>query len=116
MEVRLSSVGKIKNIAKHVADNSKNNRILSLCYLLWVHQQCNISLASKISKYPDPRDYDLLVSTGEQVSITLLSLALKELGVDCVAYTGWQAGISNIKKAHECRIKKILILVRLKMI
>ena len=36
----------------------------------------------------DPKDYDLLVSSGEQVSISLLSMAIKGLGYDSVAYTG----------------------------
>ncbi len=78
-----------------------------MCYLLWVKTDQLISLANKISKHPDPRDYDLLVSTGEQVSIALLSLALKELGVDCVAYTGWQAGIKTSRKHMSARIKDI---------
>ena len=66
-----------------------------------------VSLAKKCSKNPDLRDYDLLVSSGEQVSISLLSMALKDLGVDSVAYTGWQAGIKTNNSYSSARIINI---------
>jgi aspartate kinase len=62
-----------------------------------------ISLANKISKAPDPREYAVLVSTGEQVSMSLLSLALNNRNIKARSYTGTQAKIhtcSNYKKAR----------------
>ncbi len=58
-------------------------------------------------KNPDGKDYDLLVSSGEQVSISLLSMAIKELGQDSVAYTGWQAGIKTNNAHTSARITQI---------
>lgn len=53
------------------------------------------------------RDYDLLVSSGEQVSISLLSMSIKDLGRDSVAYTGWQAGIRTNNSHSSARIVDI---------
>ena len=58
-------------------------------------------------KNPDPKDYDLLVSSGEQVSISLLSMSIKDLGRDSVAYTGWQAGIKTNSAHASARILDI---------
>ena len=53
------------------------------------------------------RDYDLLVSSGEQVSISLLSMSIKDLGRDSVAYTGWQAGIRTNNSHSSARFVDI---------
>jgi len=52
-----------------------------------------ISMAKEISLYPNKREMDLLISTGEVVSISLLSLILQEMGENSIALTGTQAGI-----------------------
>ena len=52
-----------------------------------------IALAGSISEAPSPREMDVLVSTGEQVTIALLSMALQKLGVDARSYTGAQVRI-----------------------
>ncbi|WJE17130.1 aspartate kinase [Halobacillus sp. ACCC02827] len=66
-----------------------------------------LSLAKELTNRPDPRDMDLLLATGEQVSCSLLSLALKEKGVDAVALTGPQAGIQTEHAYGKARITKI---------
>ena len=52
-----------------------------------------IRLAQSIAATPDPRELDLLLSTGELVSCTLMAMALRELGADAVSMNGAQAGI-----------------------
>ena len=65
----VSSASKIKNIAKIVEESSQNRIYRLVCDGQTTDQL--VSLAQKCSKNPDPKDYDLLVSSGEQVSISL---------------------------------------------
>ena len=66
-----------------------------------------IGLAKDISANPDPREMDVLVSTGEQVTIALLSMALQKGGVDARSFTGWQAGIHTDSVHTKARIEDI---------
>jgi aspartate kinase len=54
-----------------------------------------ISLAKQISKNPDKRELDALMSTGEMMSCALLSMAIKEKGYDAVSYTAYQIGVKT---------------------
>src|SRR5690606_18228578 len=54
-----------------------------------------LSLAKSVSKYPNKREVDLLISTGEMVSAALLAMMLQEKGNHAIALTGFQAGIST---------------------
>jgi len=103
----VSSASKIKNIAKKIVEESSQNRIIVVLSAMGKTTDQLVSLAQKCSKNPDPKDYDLLVSSGEQVSISLLSMAIKELGHDSVAYTGWQAGIKTNNAHTSARITQI---------
>ena len=66
-----------------------------------------IELASAIQKRPDPREFDVLVSTGEQITIALLSMALKEMGCPACSYTGSQVHILTDNAHNKARIKKV---------
>ena len=66
-----------------------------------------IRLAQTIAPEPDPRELDLLLSTGELVSCTLVSLALRNLGYDAVSLTGSQAGIHTDTMYGKARIHRI---------
>ena len=103
----VSSASKIKNIAKKIVDESSQNKIVVVLSAMGKTTDQLVSLAQKCSKNPDPKDYDLLVSSGEQVSVSLLSMAIKELGYDSVAYTGWQAGIKTNNAHTSARITQI---------
>jgi aspartate kinase len=73
----VATVKKIKDIAKKVAREADSNRIVIVLSAMGKTTDHLASLANKCSKNPDLRDYDLLVSSGEQISISLLSMALK---------------------------------------
>ena len=103
----VATVKKIKDIAKKVAREADSNRIVIVLSAMGKTTDHLASLANKCSKNPDLRDYDLLVSSGEQISISLLSMALKDLGKDSVAYTGWQAGIKTNNAHGSARILDI---------
>ena len=66
-----------------------------------------IGLANEISDAPDPREMDVLVSTGEQVTIALLAMALKERGQDARSYTGGQVRILTDDSHTKARIQEI---------
>ncbi|MDJ0807435.1 MAG: aspartate kinase [Gammaproteobacteria bacterium] len=66
-----------------------------------------IALAGEIDGNPDPREMDVLVSTGEQVTIALLSLALQKLGSPARSYTGGQVHILTDSAHSKARIQDI---------
>ncbi|WP_237065908.1 aspartate kinase [Microbulbifer guangxiensis] len=66
-----------------------------------------IDLAYQIQERPDPRELDVLVSTGEQVTIALLSMALKKRGYDACSYTGGQVKILTDNAHTKARIQQI---------
>ncbi len=66
-----------------------------------------LSLANEISPRPIPREIDVLVSTGEQVTTALLCMALAELGQEARSYTGSQAGIKTDDSHNKARITNI---------
>jgi aspartate kinase len=66
-----------------------------------------IGLAGEIQTQPDPREMDVLVSTGEQVTIALLCMALKESGCDARSYTGGQVKIRTDSSHMKARIQEI---------
>ncbi len=66
-----------------------------------------LSLANEISARPIPREIDVLVSTGEQVTTALLCMALAELGQEARSYTGSQAGIKTDDSHNKARITNI---------
>lgn len=66
-----------------------------------------IALASQIQERPDPRELDVLISTGEQVTIALLTMALKKRGYDACSYTGGQIKILTDNAHTKARIQRI---------
>ena len=66
-----------------------------------------IDLAKQIHEEPSPREMDMLVSTGEQVTIALLAMALEQQGVPATSYTGAQVGIVTDQAHTKARIKEI---------
>jgi aspartate kinase len=66
-----------------------------------------IDLMHQITDNPEPREYDMLVSTGEQVSAALLAMALQSLGCPAVSLTGGQAGVVTEDIYKKARIKEI---------
>ena len=104
----VSSITKIKNIAKKIQlDHKRGKKIVVVLSAMGDSTDQLIKLAEKVTSSPNPRDYDLLLSTGEQVSTSLLSIALNELGVKANAYTGWQAGIETDNIHNKARISRV---------
>lgn len=66
-----------------------------------------IKEAKELSYMPDDREMDVLLSTGEQVSISKLSILLNQMGYSAISLTGWQAGIHTNKTNQEAKIEQI---------
>ena len=106
-----TSVGSIERI-EQVADKVANFRAQGhdmVVVLSAMSGETNrlIGLANQIQATPDPRELDVLVSTGEQVTIALLCMALKKRGVDARSYTGGQVRIMTDSSFTKARIQSI---------
>jgi aspartate kinase len=66
-----------------------------------------IKLGCEIAEHPDPREMDVLLATGEQITIALFCIAVKALGSDAVSMTGYQAGIMTDGRFGQARISWI---------
>jgi aspartate kinase len=66
-----------------------------------------IALAHRVVENPDPRELDLLLSTGELVSCTLMAMALRSLGYDAISLSGFQAGILTDATYGKARIYRV---------
>jgi aspartate kinase len=106
-----TSVGtteRIKNVARRVAKwKSQGHDIVVVVSAMSGETNRLISLAKEIQAYPDPRELDVLVSTGEQVTIGLLALALQEIGVPARSYCGWQIPLVTDNAYGKARIQSI---------
>ncbi len=90
----VGSIEKIKAVAKRViAEKKMGNSIVVVVSAMGKTTDQLVELSKKISQNPCKRDLDMLLSTGEQVSISLLSMAFQEYGYDSISLTGFQAGI-----------------------
>ena len=66
-----------------------------------------IAKAEEINPKPSKREMDMLLSTGEQISVALCAMALEAMGLPCVSLAAWQVGIQTTKVHSDARIKKI---------
>ena len=106
-----TSVGDTERIAR-VADRIKSNYIegneLVVILSAMGHTTDHlIQMANELHSNPNGREMDMLLSTGEQVSIALMSLALENIGVPAVSLTGLQAGIKIIGEHTQARIATV---------
>ena len=90
----VGDAGKIKAVAARVARSREaGNEIAVVVSAMGKTTDDLIALAESVSAAPEPRELDLLLSTGEVVSSTLMAMALREIGVPSISMGGAQAGI-----------------------
>ena len=106
-----TSVGaaeKILNVADRIIqEKDSGNDIVVVVSAMGKSTDQLVALAAQITAKPSKREMDMLLTTGEQVTISLLSMALKEKGYDAISFTGWQAGIETEAAHGNARIMKI---------
>jgi len=106
-----TSVGDLEKIklvaAKINATHQAGHQVLVVVSAMSGETDSLVAMAHQVSTNPDPREVDVLLATGEQVTIALLSLALIELGCPARSYTGSQVRITTDNVHNKARILKI---------
>ncbi|WP_203333162.1 aspartate kinase [Planococcus beigongshangi] len=99
---------KIMEVAKKaIAEKEQGKRVVIVVSAMGKTTDTLLGLASEISAEPPKREMDMLLATGEQVTISLLAMAFKQLGHEAVSFTGWQAGIETESVPRNARIEQI---------
>ncbi len=106
-----TSVGnteRIRNVAKRIiGETSLGHEIVVVVSAMGKSTDEMVRLTEDITSMPSKREMDMLLSTGEQVTISLLSMALHHLGQEAVSFTGWQAGIVTESIHSNARIEHV---------
>jgi len=104
----MGSTERIKNVAKRVAKwHDAGYQIVVVPSAMSGETNRLIGLAREVTDQPDPRELDMIASTGEQVSVALLSMALHGIGKEAVSYAGWQVPIITDSAFTKARIRSI---------
>ncbi|WP_323072490.1 aspartate kinase [Mycetohabitans endofungorum] len=104
----MGSVERIRNVARRVAKWHKaGHRLVVVPSAMSGETNRLLALAKEMSAQPSPRELDMIASTGEQVSVGLLSIALQEEGVNAVSYAGWQVAVKTDSAFTKARISEI---------
>jgi len=92
----VGSAERILHVAERVMEEkNRGNDVVVVVSAMGKTTDSLVTLANEINPKPSKREMDVLLSTGEQITISLLSMALQAKGVDAISYTGWQAGIKT---------------------
>ena len=92
----VETVEKVQKIANAIINRKKEGySIVVVVSAMGKTTNRLIELAKTVSAKPDKRELDMLMATGEQVSVSILSMVLKEKGYESVSLTGFQAGIKT---------------------
>lgn len=106
-----SSVGdteRMQRVAKRIADKQdEGHRCVVVVSAMGDTTDDLIDTAKQLNGQPPAREMDMLMTTGEQISVALLSIALHGIGRNAVSYTGWQAGFRTDETHGRARINEI---------
>jgi aspartate kinase len=95
----------IKRVAKRiVATRKAGNEVVVAVSAMGDTTDELLDLAHEVSPLPDPRELDMLLTTGERISMALLAMAIKSMGVEALSFTGSQAGMITDSQHGSARI------------
>ena len=104
----VGDVERIRNVARRVLDaKNQGHEVVVVVSAMAGETDKLIRLAQQMTPSPDEREMDVLISTGEQVSIAMLSIALKAMGADSKSYLGFQIKIATDSAFGKARITGI---------
>ena len=104
----VGSIEKIKNVAKKVAKvRDEGNDVIVVVSAMSGETNKLVAMANEIASMPDEREYDALISTGEQITSTLLAMALNSMGYPAVSFQGYQIKIVTDSAFTKARIQRI---------
>src|SRR5437773_6464032 len=98
---------KIANVARRVAESAPGNQMVVVVSAMGKTTDGLLALARQISSAPELREMDMLLSTGEQVTIALLAIALQARGLKARSFTGPQVGLRTDRAHTQARITQI---------
>jgi len=104
----VGDVSRIKNVAERIhKERQRGDDVVVVVSAMSGETNKLVALAQAVQECPNPREMDVLLSTGEQVTIALLAMALQERGCPAVSYTGWQVRILSDASHTKARIEDI---------
>jgi aspartate kinase len=104
----MGSTERIRNVAKRVAKWVRaGHQIVVVPSAMSGETNRLLGLAKELSDRANPRELDMIASTGEQVSVGLLSIALQAEGMDAISYAGWQVPVKTNSAFTKARIESI---------
>jgi aspartate kinase len=104
----LANIERIQAVANLIEKSIQDGKeVVAVVSAMAGETQRLIDLAKKIQSEPDPREYDALISSGEQVSVALLAMALKERNFLSKSYTAFQLGLKTDQIHGKARINSI---------
>jgi aspartate kinase len=98
---------KMKNVARRVVASAEGHRMVVIVSAMGKTTDGLVNLAQQITTAPDPREMDMLLATGEQVSIAALAMAIQSLGHKARSMTGPQVGMRTDTAHTKARITRI---------
>lgn len=99
---------RIKHVASRISKSvSEGNQLVIVVSAMGDTTDELLALAGALSHHPSPREMDMLLSTGEQVSIALLSIALHEINISAISMTGAMSGIVTSLQHRKAKITNI---------
>ena len=104
----VANIERIQNVAKRVKrTKEEGNDVVVVLSAMAGETNRLIDLAKSIQQNPDPRELDVLLATGEQVSVALFSMAAKTIGLEAVSFLGYQIPIQTDPAHGKARIHEI---------
>jgi aspartate kinase len=101
----VSDAESIKRVAKRIVETRKaGNEVVVAVSAMGDTTDELLDLAHEVTPIPDPRELDMLLTTGERISMALLAMAIKSMGVEARSYTGSQAGMITDAQHGSARI------------
>jgi aspartate kinase len=101
----LETPAKIRAVASSLADlHRRGHRVVAIVSAMGKTTDELIQIAYQVSPHPNRRELDMLLTTGERISMSLMSMALSDLGVPAISFTGSQAGVMTDDSHSSARI------------
>ena len=98
---------KIRSVASRVASSAPGHQLVVVVSAMGKTTDSLMGLAQQITPTPDPRELDMLLATGEQITIALLAMALHGLGLKARSFTGRQAGMRTDTAHTKARLTRM---------
>lgn len=105
----VANAERLRNVADIVTSTYKaGNRVVVVVSAQGDTTDDFIEKAAELNEHPSKREMDVLLSAGEQISMSLLAMAIQKMGYPVISLTGWQAGIKTDINYSEARIRKVV--------